>query len=365
MKVLFLGLKIFSHTGGIEQVNRNWLYALRKIKQRKNFQLLALSMYDSIGNTQYIDSNEFICTNGNKWLFGLKAIWHATFSDIVIIPHLNLSLFALIAKLVNPRLKIVVQLHGIEAWYNLSGVQEKLIKQADKIVSVSNFTNDNLLSRYPELKSKTIILSNSLDPNKKYVYNEEVRNLFRQSLNLEKSQKLILTVCRISSDEAYKGYDKTIEALALINNSEYIYHIIGKYDEEEFLRIINLIESFGLQKNVKLVGYVSDEELSKYYQAADLFVMPSKGEGFGIVFIEAMANGLRVIAGNEDGSVDAVGAIADSKLVNPNNINELSNSIREMLSVEFSNDDKIKLSDRCKELFSPEKLENNIEKYIF
>ena len=57
---------------------------------------------------------------------------------------------------------------------------------------------------------------------------------------------------------------------------------------------------------VRFLGYVPDEELPDLYRLADLFAMPSATEGFGIVYLEAAACGLRVLGGSTDGSSDAI-----------------------------------------------------------
>ncbi len=363
MRVLFLGLKIFS-TGGIEQVCKNWLFALTSLHQNKRIKFSTISMYDSVIDERYVNKNIITLCEGNKWMFGLNAIWSSIRSDMVIIPHLNLSLFVLIAKLVNPKLKVVVQLHGIEAWANLSGVQERLLLQADKVLAVSNFTLNNIVERYPQLKSKAIVLSNSLDPFQSFVIDEKIKINFRKKIGIAENEKLVITVGRLSHEEGYKGYDKTLEALYKLKDNSVVYHIIGKYDEIEKQRIFDLLIKFDLIDNVKLVGYISDEELNMYYQASDLFVMPSKGEGFGLVFIDAMANGLRVIGGNVDGSVDAISQLSESSLVNPDDIDELSETIKMMLALDWNTEQRKRLSEKCKAIFSGDKFEQNIESII-
>ena len=365
MKLLYLGLKIFSATGGIEQVNRNWLYALSHLADKGKLRFKAISLYDQTSDDRYVQPLNFNGFNKNPFLFGLSTIWNSFSSNVIVISHLNLSLFALIAKLFNPRLKIIVQLHGIEAWANLSGVQERLLNQANKILAVSEFTRNIVLNKYPKLKDKIIVFNNSLNGIAKYEFNELERNKFRAKLNLEDHQKLIITIGRLLNTEAYKGYDKTIEAIAKLKNINVVFHIIGKSEEIEKNRIQNLINKNSLQTQVKLIGFVNDDELTSYYQAADLFVMPSKGEGFGLVFIDAMANGLRVIGGNADGSVDAISSFPESYLVNPDDVDEIAKSISLALNTNWSSDEKIKLSQKCNDFFSAEKFEIKIAQLLF
>ena len=362
-KVLFLGLKIFS-VGGIEQVNKNWLFALSSLRDKKSISFKAISAYDDIVDSKYIDEKSIEVCKSNKWIFGIKAIWNAIRSDVVIISHLNLSLFVSIAKLISPRTKILVQIHGIEAWRELSGVQEKLLLQAHQILAVSEFTKQSILSRYSNLEHKTIVLPNSLDPIKQYLIDENKGIEFRKKIGIADNQKLIITVGRIHHEEAYKGYDKTIEALHLLKNENVVFHIIGKYDRIEQQRIFELLIKYDLVGQVKLVGYVSDEELDLYYQSADLFVMPSVGEGFGLVFIDAMANGLRVIGGNKDGSVDAISPVDLSATVNPENIEELSALLKSKLNENWNLEKKISLSNKCISTFSSTVFEKNISSIL-
>jgi phosphatidylinositol alpha-1,6-mannosyltransferase len=76
-----------------------------------------------------------------------------------------------------------------------------------------------------------------------------------------------------------------------------------------------------------LLGEVAGRNLPAYYRLADLFVMPTTGEGFGIVFLEASAVGLPVIGGNRDGSVDALAEGRIGSLVDPDDVTGLAEAI--------------------------------------
>jgi phosphatidylinositol alpha-1,6-mannosyltransferase len=87
-----------------------------------------------------------------------------------------------------------------------------------------------------------------------------------------------------------------------------------------------------LNNAVALAGYIPEEELSAHYNLADLYIMPSLGEGFGIVFIEAMFNELPVIGGNKDGSVDALLNGKLGLLVDPDNPGEITLAIKKVIN---------------------------------
>jgi glycosyltransferase involved in cell wall biosynthesis len=95
------------------------------------------------------------------------------------------------------------------------------------------------------------------------------------------------------------------------------YYMIGKAVSAEARRMQQLIETLQLQQHVFLLGFVPDALLQQHYLMADVFFMPSQKEGFGIVFIEAMACGLPVIAGNKDGRRDALLNVRLGTLVDP------------------------------------------------
>ena len=110
------------------------------------------------------------------------------------------------------------------------------------------------------------------------------------------------------------------------------YLLAGSYDNDEKIFLEKLIAKTRLEERVLLAGYIDDEELENYFAIADIYIMPSRKEGFGIVFIEAMYYGLPVIAGNIDGSADALLNGKLGQLVDPDNVEEITNAIEKVLT---------------------------------
>ncbi|MXV52835.1 glycosyltransferase [Pedobacter sp. HMF7647] len=330
-KVLYVGLSCFSQTGGIEKVNRAWLKVLDNLHIDNKIKVKANVLLDKSANEKYIATNRFEGFKGKKLLFTIKSISQALKKDILVLSHINLAVISVIAKWLKPSLKVIIHAHGIEVWRPLSSIQKKTLADANVILAVSRFTKQQLIEKHKVESRKIIVFPNCLDPFFPKVELNSKPQYLKERYQL-RDQPVLFTLARLSSSEQYKGYDKVIEILpALLEKHPDLHYLIGgKADEAEKERIEKLIKETGVQKHVTLTGFVTDEELSDHYQLADAFVMPSEGEGFGISFIEAGACGTPSLAGNRDGSADAVienqtGMLCDNR--DPKSIEEITSKL--------------------------------------
>lgn len=115
--------------------------------------------------------------------------------------------------------------------------------------------------------------------------------------------KVLMTVARLWSGDIYKGVDVTIRAIPAIAKvfPEVKYLVIGRGDDQP--RLAQLAIDLGVSDRVVFAGFVPTPDLVEHYRLADAYIMPSQ-EGFGIVYLEAMACGKPVLAGDADGSAD-------------------------------------------------------------
>ena len=114
----------------------------------------------------------------------------------------------------------------------------------------------------------------------------------------------ILTVSRLSSNDTYKGIDHVIQTIPLLIKEipNIKFTVIGKGDD--LPRLQKICKQIKVEDYVDFKGYV--EKLNPYYKFCDLFTLPSKNEGFGIVFLEAMQYKKPVLSCNSGGSQDVV-----------------------------------------------------------
>ena len=132
-----------------------------------------------------------------------------------------------------------------------------------------------------------------------------------------------------------KGHDKVIEALAQIRMEipNVKYYVVGDGPELESLRHL-AYEEYGLGSIVEFLGFVEDSELPRYFNNADVFIMPSRvtpdsrgTEGFGIVYQEANACGKPVIGGNSGGLPDAIVDGVTGILVDPEDAGDVARAV--------------------------------------
>jgi len=336
-KTLFLTLRVFSATGGIEKVCRLVGKALYELGLQYGGLTDVYSMYgkaDNADGNKYFPQLLFKGFSDNKVWFVLKSIASGRRSDIVMMSHINLLVVGYLIKFFKPSVKLVLIAHGIEVWKPLPGWKKYMLHKCDLILPVSHFTKDRMVSLHGLPEDKFSVFNNCLEPFLEKPLTGRKSPALMERYGLRKNNRVLLTVSRIADSEQYKGYDKVLTALPELvkEYSDLRYLVVGKYDANEKKRLDRMIEELGLQGVVIFTDFVQDDEIAAHFNLGDIFIMPSEKEGFGIVFIEAMFYGLPVIAGNKDGSIDALCNGELGTLIDPDNNNEIVHAIKNILN---------------------------------
>ncbi|TVQ08532.1 MAG: glycosyltransferase [Leptolyngbya sp. DLM2.Bin27] len=198
------------------------------------------------------------------------------------------------------KLPYAVMIYGKEVWEPLADQDQRSLRQADWIWANSRYSRDRACA------------ANGLDPDKVRMIpcavDGEIYTPGPADPGLVEAYglggcRVLMTVARLWSGDIYKGVDVTIRALPAIAAAfaKVKYLVIGRGDDQP--RLAALAEALGVSDRVVFAGYVPTEALVAHYRLADAYVMPSQ-EGFGIVYLEAMACGVPVLSGDRDGSAD-------------------------------------------------------------
>jgi phosphatidyl-myo-inositol dimannoside synthase len=323
LRVLALVTEAFGGRGGIAQYNRDFLSALARCDRVG--EVIVVPRFCSGSVNALPTGVQQLRPMESRHAYSLAALWtaitHRPF-DFVFCGHLRMApLAAVICRVLN--VPLWLQIHGVDVWHEFSALQHRAVDSATLVTSVSRHTRRRLLHWAGIDPARVKVLPNTVES--QYQPGPKPGHLLER--HAVGGKKVLLTVSRLSSLEQYKGHDRVIRTLprVLKQRPDTIYLIVG--DGDDLPRLESLTVECGVRENVQFAGLVPEEELPDYFRLADVFVMPSVAEGFGIVFLEAMATGIRVIGGSQDGSRDALCDGALGTLVDPTNGDELGSAI--------------------------------------
>jgi phosphatidylinositol alpha-1,6-mannosyltransferase len=328
---LFLTLETFSQTGGIQKVCRALARAMEELPD--TLTMYSLCDADSDLMDKYVSKDHFKGFRGRKLLFFFWAIAAGIKHKTTVLAHINLLPVACVLKFCFPSRRIVMLAHGIEVWRALTKHQRRFLNKHAEIWAVSEFTRKQLIRVNDIDPEKIIVLPNCLDP----FFSVPTIRVKPASLvsryHITVGQPILMTLCRLSAFEQKKGYDLVINCIPLLLKQQPTlkYMIVGPYDDFEKQRLDQLVYKLNLGKHVFIVGFVPEDELIEHFLLADVFIMPSQKEGFGLVLLEAAACGCKVIAGNRDGSGDALLGGKLGCLVDPESSDQILEALQAAL----------------------------------
>lgn len=234
--------------------------------------------------------------NKSKIAFILAQLLRKPSDTLVWVGHIHLSPVALIAKWMGLISEYVVVLHGIEAWQRSSWLIRLAMRHAKHNVATTRFTA-SLNARLNHIAiDKYLVIPLCAD-----------RTPATPSSNFKLHGDFpLLMVARMDAREKYKGMETVIEAIAVLQTQGVPAHFNIVGDGDDKLRMEKLVQAKKCGDRVTFWGRLNDADLQAAYQAAQLYVMPSKKEGFGIVFLEAMRHGTPSIGGNHGGTPEVI-----------------------------------------------------------
>lgn len=331
--ILFLCTDAFGGQGGIAKFNRDLCRALSA--EPLSAQVTMLPRVASSEATEKIPSRVDYRSEaaGSKLRYAWEVLRLSCGGlrpafDGVICGHMNLlPIGALAAKIQGVPLLVI--LHGVDAWaLHLPVAAKPTLHAIDSFVAVSQYTRDRFLEWTPLAAEQGHVIPNCIDTSL-YGPGPKRKNLLdRYGL---KDRTVLLTLGRLSSGEQYKGHDEVLEVIPELVDEipDLSYLVCGDGDDRP--RLERKAERLGIDDRVVFAGYVPEDEKADHYRLADVFVMPGHGEGFGIVYLEALACGVPVVASSADASQEAVRDGELGIVVDPSDPEAIKDGIRDAL----------------------------------
>jgi phosphatidyl-myo-inositol dimannoside synthase len=304
LSMLALVTDAYGGRGGIAQYNRDFLSALVEVGAASSILVLPRHAPDPVALPSGINQ---ATPRPSRFGYSVAALCaglrHRV--DVVFCGHLYMApLAAVIARL--KRAKLIIQAYGIEAWSRPSRLCQAAIDVADIVLCISRYTRSCILGWSTVAPERILVLPATVGES----FTPGDGSALRDAWGLQ-GKRVLLTVARMDARERYKGHDRVIAAIPQLlgRGHDVVYVVVGEGDDQP--RLAALANQRGVGDRVRFMGAVGRQTLMDAYRAADLFLMPSTGEGLGIAFLEAMASGTPALGLAVAGARDA---LADGEL---------------------------------------------------
>jgi phosphatidylinositol alpha-1,6-mannosyltransferase len=308
--------------GGIQTVERLVHRTLTELARSQGSRHITCSLRDNAaGIAAAAIPGEVVGAGGSRGTL-VRLVIRYCFSirpGTVVFTHVNVARMLPLVAVVRPIARRAVMAHGVEVWRSLDTVTGFAARFASEFWCVSEFTAQQL-RRYNDVTAMpAYLLPNALEDTPS------------ERQDAEAEPPTLLSVCRLESSERYKGLDLALRAHALLLKEmpDLRFHVVG--EGTDLGRLRQLVLDLGTQANVTFLGRLSTTALAREYERCSLFVLPSRKEGFGIVFLEAMSRSKAVVALRCGGAPEVVIDEETGILVEPGNLLTLYDAIRRLL----------------------------------
>ncbi len=363
---VFVFLEIFAQEGGIQSYIKDIFRAYLGLRQGYKAEVFLLrDSPDSLnpfedGNLKFHYFKNHSPDLGRLQMAAalLKCLLQSR-PQQVFCGHINLAV--LVQILCQPLgIPYTVLTYGKEVWEPLKNQERRALTSAGGIWAISRYSRDRACVANGLNPKIVQMMPCAIDGDKFTPGCKQPELAKKYGLT---GAKVLMTVARLWSGDIYKGVDVTIRALPQIAQvfPEVKYLVIGRGDDQ--LRLAKLAKNLDVSDRIVFAGFVATEELIEHYRLADAYIMPSQ-EGFGIVYLEAMACGIPVLSGDDDGSADP---LQDGKLgwrVPHRNPNAVAAACIEMLQGDDQRCDGEWLREQAIALFGIDAFQQQLQKIL-
>lgn len=293
--------ELFASDGGIQRYSQTLIQALQVVRPRTPLRVFIRNDYPQHLPRTGLSGIRFYPAMGSifRMAHSLAKAASSQYPQLLLSTHPNFAPLQLLHHRITGS-PSWCSAHGIEVWNLHRGVKRSALARLQRLLPVSRFTAERLQLQLGAGCPPMEVLPNSFDQS---FFSPGTRSsLLLNRYGLRATQPIIFSLSRLSSADDYKNIHTLIEALpALLPRwPELCLLIAGDGDDKP--RLQALANQIGVDGHVIFSGRISQDELADHHRLATVFALPSTGEGFGIVFLEALGCGCPVLAGNRDGS---------------------------------------------------------------
>jgi phosphatidylinositol alpha-1,6-mannosyltransferase len=320
--------------GGVQRASRHVAAVAAKFAIERGFAYRFLSFTDPQGlHTVRVGSNEFQFSGHarDKSQFALAALRAAGREPLLVIAlHPHLAPIVAAMHLRSRNFRSIVFAHGLEVWQPLGWPRGAALRSSDLVIAPSRDTAQHLISDQKIPADKVRQLAWGLDPE----FETRLRAHIPPSrpAAFPECAHIILTVGRWDPAERYKGADTLISALPRVLQAVPDAALVLVGEGEDRPRLEQIARDSGIADHIHFLYGLSQEELFACYAHCDVFALPSRAEGFGLVFLEAMAHSKPVIGGAHGGTPDVIESGVSGLLVPHGDVAILSTALVSLLA---------------------------------
>jgi phosphatidylinositol alpha-1,6-mannosyltransferase len=319
--------------GGIQRSGRHLAAVMTEFALSRGMECRLLSLNDSPElHRMSVGTREIVFTGSEraKGRFTATALRTARRrAKLVVAGHPFLAPVTQAMRLAAPRMKSLVCAHGVEVWEPLPALRRRALRGANLIITPTADTAGHLATQQQIPRERVRVLPWALDPE----FEALAATSSPAALPANFPQgRVILSVGRWMANERYKGMDTLISALPRLLHewTELQLVVVGEGDDQAWLE--RIADGCGVRRRVHFLSGLTYPQLSACYSACEIFALPSRGEGFGLVYLEAMARGKPVIGGAHGGAPEVIDDGQTGYLVQHGDVPQLATSIETLLA---------------------------------
>jgi glycosyltransferase involved in cell wall biosynthesis len=313
VRILLLTTDAYGGHGGIALYNRDLADALAAMPEVEEVVVLPRTLpFDADAIPEKV---RFVAHASRGLVRYVSAAAGCSLSrfDLLICGHVNLLPLAGSLR-ATMRCPLVLMVYGIDVWTQPRRSTRFWLRQVNAVWSISAVTRDRMNSWAHLSDSAYSLLPNAIHLDRYGIGPKPAELLTQYGLH---GRKVVLTLARLPGAERYKGVDEILDVLPSLIEMEPSLTYVVAGDGDDRVRLEQKANLAGLRNHVVFTGFVNECEKADHFRVADVFAMPGRGEGFGFVFLEALACGVPVVGSAVDGSREALREGALGELVDP------------------------------------------------